>query len=379
VNNANGNANARTEEAVISYHEIAPDADVIPNNDVDQHDSTITDDATDYNDPDMNDTVNETTDECEADVMAAIIAEATAETELDQFVGASFALLQDVDDVYEDDEPDIVCYAHVVNSENDNGVDIPDFVADANNNAEAHNERITARRVTVTRNSDFLKDFELMIYHAAQRVMHTSSRDVGIVHYVDGRPDIISHTYGRDVPESIIDYSDVLRFKFKKAGIHDVTTLMSILSNRTDSDAMAALKLKFHAVGLKGINTSTVKILREEINRSLAHCDFNCHRYLNMEIEIGVDSMMKTFPANNTLLHHVISCVAVTQDRRKPNRWVNKITQKLIDAGITSIEELESKINDDTLNECLDSHDMPRLHAITITGFSHIMGTQDFR
>jgi cell pole-organizing protein PopZ len=277
VNNANGNANARTEESVISYHEIAPDADVIPNNDVDQHDSTITDDATDYNDPDMNDTVNGTTDECEADVMAAIIAEVTAETELDQFVGASFALLQDVDDVYENDEPDIVCYAHVVNSENDNGVDIPDFVADANNNAEAHNERITARRVTVTRNSDFLKDFELMIYHAAQRVMHTSSRDVGIVHYVDGRPDIISNTYGRDVPESIIDYSDVLRFKFKKAGIHDVTTLMSILSNRTDSDAMAALKLKFHAVGLKGINTSTVKILREEINRSLAHCDFNCH------------------------------------------------------------------------------------------------------
>jgi hypothetical protein len=74
-------------------------------------------------------------------VMAAIIAEATAETEMDQFVGASFALLQDVDDVYEDDEPDIVCCAHVVDPENDNGVDIPDFVADANNNAEEQNEK----------------------------------------------------------------------------------------------------------------------------------------------------------------------------------------------------------------------------------------------
>jgi hypothetical protein len=97
-----------------------------------------------------------------------------------------------------------------------------------------------------------------------------------------------------------------------------------------------------------------------------------------MEVEIGVDSMMKTFPNNNILLHHVVSCGAITQDRRKPNRWVNKITQKLIDAGITSIKELESKINDDTLNECLGTHGMPRLHAITITGFSHIMGTQDF-
>jgi hypothetical protein len=98
-----------------------------------------------------------------------------------------------------------------------------------------------------------------------------------------------------------------------------------------------------------------------------------------MEMEIGVDTMMKTFPTNNTLLHHVVSCVAINQDRRKPNRWVNKITQKLIDSGITSIfEELESKIDDDTLNECLDSHGMPRLHAITISGFTHIMGNQDF-
>jgi hypothetical protein len=42
--------------------------------------------------------------------MAVIIAEATAETELNHFIGASFAQLHDVDDVYEDDEPDIVCY-----------------------------------------------------------------------------------------------------------------------------------------------------------------------------------------------------------------------------------------------------------------------------
>jgi hypothetical protein len=95
-----------------------------------------------------------------------------------------------------------------------------------------------------------------------------------------------------------------------------------------------------------------------------------------MKIEIEVNVMMKTFPTNNTLLHHVVSCVAIHQDRRKPNRWVNKITQKLIDCGITSIEELESKIDDDTLNECL--HGMPRLHAITISGFTHIIGSQDF-
>jgi hypothetical protein len=89
---------------------------------------------------------------------------------------------------------------------------------------------------------------------------------------------------------------------------------MSILSNRTDVNAMAALKLKFNAVGLKGMNTSTVKILREENNRSLEHCEFNCHRYHDIKMEIGVDSMMMTFPASNTLMHHVVSCVAIDQD-----------------------------------------------------------------
>jgi hypothetical protein len=366
--------NNRTPDAVVNYHETV---DTVLS-EVDHQPDIVA-----VNDIETNDNYNDTRDDTrrvafDASVMASIIEEAAADDD-DHFIGASFSQLQDVDDVYEDNEPDIVCCAHVVDFENDNGVDIPDFVSDANTKAEEHNKRITARAVTISVQSDFLKDFELMIYHAAQRVMHNSSRNVGIVHYLEGRPDIISHTYGHKIPESIIDYSDVLRFKFKKAGVHDVTTLMSILSNRTDADAMEALRLKFHAVGLKGINTSTVTILREEVNRSIAHSDFNCHRYLNMEVEIGIDSMMKTFPANNILLHHVVSCTAINQDRRKPNRWVNKITQKLIDAGITSIEELESKINDDTLNECLDNHDMPRLHAITITAFSHIMGTQDFR
>jgi hypothetical protein len=82
---------------------------------------------------------------------------------------------------------------------------------------------------------------------------------------------------------------------------------------------MAALKLKFNAVGLKGINTSTVKILREENNRSLEHSEFNCLRYHTMEIEIGVDVMMKMLSTDSTLLHHVVSCVAINQDRRKPN------------------------------------------------------------
>jgi hypothetical protein len=146
---------------------------------------------------------------------------------------------------------------------------------------------------------------------------------VGIFHYEPGRPELISHTYGPNVPESIIDYSDVLRFKLNQAGVHDTTTLMSILSNRTDVDAMTALKLKFNAVGLTGVNTSTVKILREENNRNLEHWGHNSQRYHRMEMEIGIDAMMMVFLNDNTLLHRMISCVAIRQDRRKPNQWVN--------------------------------------------------------
>jgi hypothetical protein len=373
----NNNNAVTPADAIVSYHE-TEEEDIIDDSD-DVEDVPLID-ATEGIDDDHlnNDIIQDKQVSFGASVMANVIAEASIAAEADQFFGASFAGLQDVDDVYEDDEPDLVCYAHVVDPENDNGIDVPDFVADANDIAEAQNDRIRSRIVTITRQSDFLKDFELMIYHTAHRVMHKSSSDVSIFHYVPGRADLISHKYGPNIAESIVDYSDVLRYKFKKAGIHDNTTLLSILSSRTNGEAMAALKLKFNAVGLKGINTSTIKILREEIQRNLDHHEFNCLRYHNMVIEIGVDVMMKTFPTDNTLLHHVVSCVAINQNRRKPNRWVNKITQKLIDAGITSIEQLESRINDNTLNESLDDHGMPRLHAITISGFTHIIGTQDF-
>jgi hypothetical protein len=118
----------------------------------------------------------------------------------------------------------LVCCAHIVDMANDNGVDVPDFVVDANIKAEEHNEMVRTRTATITRHENFLNDFELMIHHTAHRVMHKSSRKVGIFHYETGHPELISHTYGTNVPESIVDYSDVLQFKLNQAGVHDTTT-----------------------------------------------------------------------------------------------------------------------------------------------------------
>jgi hypothetical protein len=103
-------------------------------------------------------------------------------------------------------------------------------------------------------------------------------------------------------------------------------------------------------VGVKGISTSTVKLLREEVNRNNAHQNHNSSRYETMEFEIGIDVTMETFPRDNKLLHHVVSSVAINQNRRKPNRWVNKITHKLIDVGITSIAQFQARIDSNDIN-----------------------------
>jgi hypothetical protein len=115
-------------------------------------------------------------------------------------------------------------------------------VTEANNNAEVHNERILSRRVSISKESDPVKDFELMIYHTSQRVLHKDSQTVGIFHYEPGQPDFITHTHGRNVPLSIIDYLDALRFKFKSAGIHDTKAVLAILLRQTDIDVMTILK-----------------------------------------------------------------------------------------------------------------------------------------
>jgi hypothetical protein len=95
--------------------------------------------------------------------------------------------------VYNKDEADIVCCAHIVDNNNDNTDQEVDFINDANDNAAENNERITARRATIHRNPNPIKDFELSIYHTAQRVLLNSTTNVYIFNYEQDRPDLISH------------------------------------------------------------------------------------------------------------------------------------------------------------------------------------------
>jgi hypothetical protein len=97
-----------------------------------------------------------------------------------------------------------------------------------------------------------------------------------------------------------------------------------------------------------------------------------------MTREIGLDVAMDSFYADVVLIHHVVSAVAIMQHRRRPNRWVNKITNKLIKAGITSTSILESKLNSRCLNDHLGRHHLPRLHHITMIGFEQVLGMTDF-
>jgi hypothetical protein len=210
-------ANKTDDAAIVSYHEKSDSNGDDINIDIDDSDQfdqqpviIEVNDNNQANNTSKNEEVHHGI--FDATVMASVIAEATAYVDEDQFLGPSFAQLQEVDAVYEDNEPDLVCCAHIVDMANDNDNDVPYFVLDANIKAGEHNEMVWTRTATITRHENFLNDFKLMIYHTAHRVMHKSSRKVGIFHYESKCPELISHTYGPNVAELIVDYSDVLRF-----------------------------------------------------------------------------------------------------------------------------------------------------------------------
>jgi hypothetical protein len=141
-------SNKKTDDdAVVSYHETNADYDT--DHDTVNHDDTIEQNIIEQDDIDAaGDFIDNGQEEDDlrvafkATVMAAVIADAAADDNEDQFIGANFAQLQDVDDVYEDDEPDLVCYVHIVDTldilDFDDG-DEPQFVAEANTTAEEHN------------------------------------------------------------------------------------------------------------------------------------------------------------------------------------------------------------------------------------------------
>jgi hypothetical protein len=137
--------------------------------------------------------------------------------------------------------------------------------------------------------------------------------------------------------------------------------------------------MQLNDVDQKGLKTSTVRLLKEETYRHLAHTIHNQIRYDQMMDEIGADDEPGTFPRANVLLHHIVYVVSINQHRQKPNWWVNKVTMKLINYGITTVELLEAKLESNTLNDIINQHGLPRLRRITIYGFRLILGMKDFR
>jgi hypothetical protein len=174
-----------TKDAIVSYHEA--EEEVIIEDDV-EPDIVTVDDVDNAEVDEVDSTTYENNEENDrqvsfsAQVMASVIAEATASADENQFIGVGFAQLQEVDDAYDDNEPSLVCCAHVVDTLDgyeldDEGIE-PLFVSKANNNAEEHNKRILARSTTIDIHPNHAKDFELMIYHTSQRVLHIGGQNV---------------------------------------------------------------------------------------------------------------------------------------------------------------------------------------------------------
>jgi hypothetical protein len=95
--------------------------------------------------------------------MAAVIAEATAEANQDQFFGISFEQLQDVEDAYEDNEPDIVCSAHVYDIDKD-------ILCSAHIIDTGATDNIHPSDVKLSNYPNPYRDFELIMNHTGQRI-----------------------------------------------------------------------------------------------------------------------------------------------------------------------------------------------------------------
>jgi hypothetical protein len=191
---ANQGKDNNTDEAMVSYHEASSDTNHIDDSSYNDEPVEFEETNSEINDDTVDDIGSAEVDTrhvaFDAVVMASIIAEATQDADKDQFLGSSFAQLQEVDDAYQDDELDVVCYAHV----------IEDTVNENNNGDNLHN-------ANGCRNPD--EGFDMILYHTSQRV--NNKGDVRIVHYERGCPDFISHEYNSPCAESILDYADAMR------------------------------------------------------------------------------------------------------------------------------------------------------------------------
>jgi hypothetical protein len=158
------NDNVSKEEACVAYHETLTsdnnDTDTIVDDTIEHDEAGITIND-DIDTTDIGNNMTEPVNEEEIphvtfneSVMATIIAEATAEADQNQFIGASFGQLQEVDEVYEEDEPDIVVSAHIIETINEPAqANVPPI--DVNHQDRHPNPH---------------REFELIMYHTSQQV-----------------------------------------------------------------------------------------------------------------------------------------------------------------------------------------------------------------
>ncbi|OEU05857.1 hypothetical protein FRACYDRAFT_257799 [Fragilariopsis cylindrus CCMP1102] len=366
--------NTTTEDAIVSYHEASSPDPV----------SSIKEEAEDdLSDPEPELTIEELPSDTEtnqASVMATVIAEATKEDDDDRFFGASFAQLQDVDDIYDDNEPDFVTCAHVVDRPGGRQGDSTDFDSNSdidhagdrhgnssdwdtdewNRELEENRNRPKTGKSPITINKAHC--FETVVYLTAQRVKNAGTVRIKSYDTDDDDVPLVSYEYDSPTPEHIIDYSDVVREKLKLSGIRNIAALDDLFEGCSVAEAARRLRQQL---------SMSIKMLYMVIQ-------FYKARYDRMITEIGPDDGRVVFPQAHVLLHHTVVAVSINQRRRKPNRWINKVTRKLVNCGINTVELLESALKGHQLNNILHRHGLPKFHQMTVSGFHLILNTSDF-
>jgi hypothetical protein len=143
---------------------------------------------------------------------------------------------------------------------------------------------------------------------------------------------------------NVIEYADALIFKLSTINIHSAQQLYLAVK-----DGHEVINNMLSQAGHSKLKINTISLLRKE---SLKSSNFTDNQsvcaYNKMITMIGEDDKVNF--DDHSRIRVIISATATLQSRNVPVHWINNVTAKLIGSGICSVARLREVIQNETLN-----------------------------
>jgi hypothetical protein len=170
-----------------------------------------------------------------------------------------------------------------------------------------------------------------------------------------GRPHTINN---------VIEYVSALIFKVSTINIHSAQQLYLAVK-----DGHQAINSKLSQAGHSNLKINTSSLLRKE---SLKSSNFTDNQsvcaYNNTIAMIGEDDKVNF--DDHSGIRVIISATATLQSCHVPMCWTNNVTTKIIGSGIRSVARLREVIQNETLNIIISKRGKPKFNKVTIIGIN---------